>query len=244
MNVRAIFAELLGTLVLVGLGTLSIVSAVDGVGLPPLLTVPFGFAFALMAGIAAFGHVSGAHFNPAVTLAAWIDRRVTAANAIGYVVAQAIGALAGSFLVLLLFGKDQVDRTRTLPAEGIITDPKAFATEVLLTAVFLAVILTVTKKQPNQGVFVIPLTLGLIHFAAIPISGASVNPFRSLAPAIVIGNYEHLWVYLTAPFLGALIGWAVYRLMTPPDDEVSVEMELDDDEVYLEDDGEEVESVA
>jgi MIP family channel proteins len=239
MNPRALIAEAIGTFILVGGGSLAIVSAVDGVGLPPLLTVPFGFGLALMAAIAIFGHVSGGHFNPAVTLAAWLDRRVDWANAIGYVVAQLIGAVAGSFLVLLIFAKDQVDHTRNVPAEGVISDIQAFAIEAIFTAIFLAVILTITRKQPAQGVFVIPLTLAFIHFAAIPISGASVNPWRSLAPAIVVGNYSHLWVYLTAPFLGALVGWGIYRVMTPPDDEVSVEMELDDEDYDLEDEDEE-----
>jgi aquaporin NIP len=75
------------------------------------------------------------------------------------------------------------------------------------------VILTTTARRERQAVFVIPLTLTMLHFAAMPISGASFNPVRSLAPAIVAGNYEHLWVYLTAPFLGGLIGWGLYRVM-------------------------------
>ena len=211
MNSRALLAELLGTYTLVFLGSLSVVSAA-GSGAPPLLIAPFGFGFALLAGIAMFGHVSGAHFNPAVTLAAWIDRRVSLADAIGYVVAQAFGALLASLTILVLFGKDLVDNTRNAPA-SILNDPQAFGIEVLLTAIFVTVILTVTSRAAAQAVFVIPITLLMIHFAAIPISGASVNPIRSLAPAIVSGNYEHLWVYLTAPFLGAILAWGLYRLM-------------------------------
>jgi MIP family channel proteins len=228
MNVRAIIAELLGTFTLVGVGSLSILAASAGQS-PGILVAPFGFGLALMAGIVMFGHVSGAHFNPAVTLAAWIDRRVGWADAIGYVVAQVIGALIASLMILILFSKEVVDATRNVP-NSVVTDPQAFAMEVLFTTVFVTVILTVTRRSPTQATFVIPLTLLLIHFTGIPLTGASVNPVRSLGPAIVVGNYEHLWVYLTAPLVGAILAWGLYRVMTPPDDEVSVEIEYDADD--------------
>jgi aquaporin Z len=211
MNARVVTAEIVGTFILVGFGTLSVISA-GATSLPAPLIVPFGFGLALLAGIAIFGHVSGAHFNPAVTLAALFDGRIGLTGAIAYGVSQVIGAVLGSLGVLALFGKDLVDATRNSPASAI-TDVQAFGVEAILTAVFVAVILTVTARAASIAVFVIPLTLAMIHFVAIPITGASVNPARSLAPAIVSGNYEHLWVYLTAPFLGALIGWGLYRVM-------------------------------
>jgi MIP family channel proteins len=211
MNIRAIVAELIGTFILVGFGTMSVVSA-GASGVPATLIVPFGFGLALLAGIAIFGHVSGGHFNPAVTLAAVIDGRLGIVDAIGYAIAQVVGAVIGSMSILVLFGKSVVDSTRNSPAD-VITDPQAFGIEAILTAVFIAVILTTTARAARQAVFVIPLVLTMIHFIAIPISGASVNPARSLGPAIVSGNYVHLWVYLTAPFLGAIIGWGLYRLM-------------------------------
>jgi len=240
MNPRALIAELLGTFTLVALGSFSIVSA-NGSSIPPLLIAPFGFGLGLLAAIVVFGHVSGGHFNPAVTLAAWIDRRIDLFGAIGYLIAQALGALVASMTVLVLFGKELVDFTRNTPA-SVITDVQAFGIEAVLTAIFVAVILTITARSASQAVFVIPLTLLMIHFAAIPISGASVNPARSLGPAIVAGNYEHLWVYLTGPFLGAIIGWGLYRLMAAGDesdagrrssDDVDVELfdELDDEDL-------------
>lgn len=218
MNARVVTAEVLGTFILVGFGSLSVITA--GVTqLPAPLVVPFGFGLALLAGIAIFGHVSGAHFNPAVTLAALFDGRIGITGAIAYWISQFAGALLGSLSILLLFGKDFVDATRNSPpapgsdGTSIVPDPSAFAVEAILTAVFVAVILTVTVRASSQAVFVIPLTLLMIHFVAIPITGASVNPARAFAPAVVSGNYEHLWVYLTAPFLGSLMGWGVYRLM-------------------------------
>ena len=97
----------------------------------------------------------------------------------------------------------------------------------------VAVILTVTIKQPDKAIIVIPLTLAGIHYAAMAISGASVNPVRSLAPAVVSGNYASLWVYLTGPFVGSVLGWGIYRLLTPEENEISIEIEeeLDDDEL-------------
>ena len=108
----------------------------------------------------------------------------------------------------------------------------AFSAEAILTAIFVAVILTVTRSAPSQAILVIPLTLVAIHYVAMHISGASVNPVRSLAPAVVSGTYTSLWVYLTAPFVGSILGWGVYRFLTHPNDEVSVE--VDEDE-YLDD---------
>jgi aquaporin Z len=243
MNVRALTAEALGTFVLVGLGSMSIVGA--GLqGLPPLLIVPFGFGLALMAGVAMFGHISGAHFNPAVTLAAWIDQRLDWMSAIGYVAAQIIGALAASLMVLLLVNKAAVAATLNQPAVASAQDPTAFGMsdinafilEMILTTVLVAVILTITNKEPQLAVLVIPLTLLMIHFVGIPLTGASVNPVRSLAPAIVSGNYQHLWVYLTAPFAGSILGWLIYRFVTLPEEDVSVELVDEDEFVDLEDD--------
>ena len=243
MNPRALIAELLGTFTLVALGSLSIVSA-NGSTIPPLLIAPFGFGLALLAAIVMFGHVSGGHFNPAVTLAAWIDRRIDAIGAIGYVIAQALGALIASMTILVLFGKDLVDFTRNTPA-SVLNDAQVFGVEAVLTAIFITVILTVTTRSATQATFVIPLVLLMIHFAAIPISGASVNPARSLGPAIVSGNYQHLWVYLTGPFLGALMGWGLYRLMAIPDEEAD-EGHVDDldADLYDEMDDEDVEPAA
>jgi len=118
-------------------------------------------------------------------------------------------------------------------------DLHAFAVEVVLTAIFVAVILTVSSRAPGKSMFVIPLILIGIHFAAIPVSGASVNPIRSLAPAVWTGTYQGLWVYLTGPFVGAILGWGLFRLLYPSDqdegdfDEEDLEDELEEE--YLED---------
>ena len=237
LNIRALAAEAIGTFVLLtfgflGIGTVSLLTNGQGDQLIAILIVPFSFGLGLIAAIAIGGHASGGHFNPAVTLAAVFDGRVTWQSGIGYVVAQLVGGLLASLGILVITSMTVVKAAVNQPgatASGILAqDLHAFSTEVILTAIFVAVILTITKKQPELGVLVIPLTLVAIHYAAMHVSGASVNPVRSLAPAVVSGTYESLWVYLTAPFVGSIIGWGAYRLLTPPDDEVSIEFEDED----------------
>ncbi len=248
MSIRALVAEAVGTFVLIAMGSLGvatvwIVTQGQGSQLVASLIVPFSFGLGLLAAIAIAGHASGAHFNPAVTLAALFDGRITWQSAIGYVVAQVIGALGASLAILLVTSDAVVAMSVNQPgptaSDPFTADLHAFAVEIILTAIFVTVILTVTRNQPEHGVLVIPLTLVAIHYAGMHISGASVNPVRSLAPAVVSGQYASLWVYLTAPFAGSVIGWALYRFLTPPDDEVSVEIDEDDDDF---DDDEDVEN--
>lgn len=211
MDVKKLLAEAIGSFILVGIGSLSIISAVYG-GAPVVIVAPFGFGLGLLAAIAVSGHVSGGHYNPAVTLAALLDKRIDVVGAIGYVVAQVIGAAAASLAILVIASRDAVLGTKNVPGGGV-TDIQAFATEVLLTAIFIAVILTATKKAASHAGFLIPLTLVVVHFAGIPISGASVNPARALGPALVGTNLASIWIYLTAPFVGAVVGWVAYRLL-------------------------------
>jgi aquaporin Z len=211
MNARKYLAEVLGTFVLVFGGSMSILAAL-AMNAPILVVVPFGFGLALLAAIFAFGGVSGGHFNPAVTLGALLDRRIAPLDAAAYVLAQVIGAIGGSALVVAIIDdRALVGRTTNTLGERI-TLLEGFALEAVLTAIFVLVILTVTKRSPIHAPFVIPLTLVVIHLAGIPFSGASVNPVRSLAPALLSGQLGPLWIYLTAPFVGAAIGWAIYRV--------------------------------
>lgn len=210
MDARKYLAELVGTFILVVIGSMSIVAA-GAMSAPVLVVVPFGFGLGLFAAIQSAGYVSGGHFNPAVTLGALLDRRIDAMNAVGYVVAQVIGAIAASGAVLLIANQAAVKSTASsFPADKGIN---AFAVEVLLTAIFLLVILTVTKRAPNHAAFAIPLTLMVIHFAGIPFSGASVNPARSLAPALVGGSLDDIIIWIAGPLVGAIIGWATYRAL-------------------------------
>lgn len=244
MNVRALVAEAVGTFTLVffgllGVATLAIVTEGAGDPVLALLILPFSFGLGLMAAIAIGGHASGGHYNPAVTLAALFDNRLDWRNAIGYVVAQISGALAACLGILLVTTANVVAASVNQPgptAEDLFAkELHAFSTEAILTALFVAVILTVTRKAPDMAIIVIPFTLVAIHYVGIQVSGASVNPARSLAPAVVSGTYASLWVYLTAPFVGSILGWAIYRFLAPSDEEGELVEEGPDDE-YDDDD--------
>lgn len=232
---RALLAEAIGTFILVGIGSLAIVSAV-GQSLPPLLIAPFGFGLGLLAAIVIFGHVSGGHFNPAVTLAALFDGRINVVGAIGYWIAQVVGAIGASLMIQLTVNQGAVAATMNAGGVG---DGQAFAVEAIMTAILVAVILTVTQREPRMAPLVIALTLTAIHFAAIPVSGAGVNPARSLGPAIVlgklIGGQTGIWVYLAGPMLGGLIGWGLYRFFALEDEEELEDVEDEDEDAYDDD---------
>jgi aquaporin Z len=237
MNVRAIAAEAIGTFILVLMVSLGVATAIIATGgqdptVIILIIVPFAFGLGLLAAIGIAGETSGGHFNPAVTLAALFDGRLGWVDAVGYAIAQVLGAVAASLTIRLILTQDfvaaTVNRAGNTAADATTAQIHAFATEVLLTTIFIAVILTVTKKAPGAAIFVIPLTLVAIHYAGILISGASVNPARSLGPAVVSGDYDGLWVYLTAPFAGSIIGWGIYRLFNPPDEEADDDQADDD----------------
>jgi aquaporin Z len=246
MNTRALVAEAVGTFILIVFGSLGVVAvasisrgSADIFGLLATTVVPFAFGLGLLAAIGVGGHASGGHFNPAVTLAALIDGRVTWQDAIGYVVAQIVGGLAASLSIVVLTSGALVELTVNRPgtlggADAFGNELRAFGIELVLTAVFVAVILNATRSASRQAILIIPLTLVAIHFAAMHLSGASVNPVRSLAPAVVTGTYDALWVYLTAPFLGSVLGWGLYRLLSPEED--SVEIDEDELDAFDEDD--------
>ena len=211
MNIRAYLAELLGTFLFFAIGLTS-VQAVGALGAaaPLLVVVPFAFGFGLLAAIFAFGHISGGHFNPAVTVAMVIDGRTTPADAAGYIVAQVIGAIGAAGLVLVLWSQAAVAATITAPASGF-SDIQALVLETVLTAIFLLVILASTKHSSSHAALAIPLTLVAMHFAAVPFTGASLNPARSIAPALLGGDLSKLWIYLVAPIVGAVVAALIYR---------------------------------
>ena len=218
MSTRKYLAELLGTFLFLTIGYAS-VAAFNAAGAPGLLVVPFSFSLGLLAAIFAVGHISGGHFNPAVTIAMVLDKRTVPMDAAGYIVAQAIGAIGAAALVLVVTGQASVAAGITRPGGGV-TEIGALILEIVLTAGFVAVILTSTKRAHLLAPLAIPLTLVAIHFAAAPLSGASVNPVRSLGSALVGGDLTGLWIYIVAPIVGAVIGWAVFRVVDGGAEEV------------------------
>ena len=214
MSTNKLAAEVLGTYVLVLGGTATILSAAAGGAPSNILIVAFGFGLALMAGLYAFGEVSGGHFNPAVSFA--LDPLSMA----GYWVAQLVGATLASLTLLIATSTEAVASTMTTFGEGIETW-EAFLFETVFTAIFLTVILKVTKSESSgKTAFLgIGLTLTMIHLVLIPFTGTSVNPVRSLGPGIVAGVWTDQWVYWIAPLVGAALGWGLYKLVTSGDTE-------------------------
>ncbi len=211
MNARAYLAELIGSLVFFTMGYAS-VGAIGAASVPTsnLLVVPFAFGLGLLAAIFAFGHISGGHFNPAVTIAMVLDKRTAPADAVGYILAQIIGAIGAAAIVYVAVSQQAVANGITKPGTGI-TDIGALILETVFTASFLLVILTSTKKAPALAPLAIPLTLVAIHFADATLSGASVNPARSIGSAVVGGDLSGIWIYLVGPVLGGIIGWGIWR---------------------------------
>jgi aquaporin Z len=211
MSARKYLAELLGTFLFLTAGYLSVPAFIAS-GATNQLVVPFSFSLGLLAAIFAVGHISGGHFNPAVTIAMVIDKRTPTMDAVGYIIAQCIGAIGAAALVLVVSGQAAVAAGMTKPGGGV-TDVGALIIEVTLTAGFVAVILASTKRAPLLAPLAIPFTLIAIHFAAAPLSGASVNPARSLGSALVGGDLSALWIYIVAPIVGSVLGWAVFRVV-------------------------------
>ncbi|MET0772223.1 MAG: aquaporin [Candidatus Limnocylindrales bacterium] len=219
VDVRSALAELIGAFVFLFTGFMGVTamnSFTAASGVPAMINIALAFGLGLFVAIQFAGVVSGGHFNPAVTIAAVADKRIDVANGVLYIVAQIAGGIAAALVLGAIFDQATVKSVVTAPGGGV-TDIEALVLETLFTAVFLAVILTVTRRTAAYAAFVIPAALVVIHFALVPFTGSSVNPARSIGPALVGGDTTSLWIYLVGPVVGGLIGWAVYRVFTPPD---------------------------
>ncbi len=214
MDFRKYSAELVGSFIFFVIGYLSVPAFANASapGAPNLLVVPWAFGLGLLAAIFAFGHISGGHFNPAVTIAMVLDKRTTPMDAVGYILSQIIGAVFAALIVAVAVSQQAVTDGITAPGKGI-TDTGALIIETVATAGFLAVILAATKRATALAALAIPLTLVAIHFGIATLSGASVNPARSLGSAIVGGDLSKIWIYIVGPILGGVIGWLAWRLI-------------------------------
>jgi len=201
---KKLLAEFLGAFALVfsGCGAIVINQTTEGAITHAGIALTFGLI--VMAMIYAFGDVSGAHLNPAVTTAFAVAGRFPWGDVPGYLASQTLGALAASALLRLLFPANALLGT-TLPTGPVW---QSFILEVVLTFLLMLVVLSVSTGGKEKGItagIAVGAVIGLEAMFAGPICGASMNPARSLAPALVSGHWEHLWVYLAAPALGALL---------------------------------------
>jgi aquaporin Z len=232
---RKAAAELLGTGLLVFFGA-GVATVCFGTGFGAsgssiaagMLTTGLVFGLVLAALVAFIGPISGCHVNPAVTLGKLLTRQMAIVDAVAYWVAQIIGGILGALLLLWVFSSSPFYHRRVtgLGANGYgqqsllhTTSGGAFLAEVILTAVFVLVVLAATRKDASKAVLggVIGLALALVNIMGIPIDGASVNPARSLGPAVVAGSpwIGQIWVFLIAPLVGAVLAAGVYLLFHP-----------------------------
>lgn len=201
---KKVAAEFFGTFALVFAGTGAIVINKVSGGAIGHAGIAMTFGMIVLAMIYTFGDVSGAHLNPAVTLAFAAARRFEWRNVPGYVAAQFLGAIAASSVLHALF-PEHATLGATLPAG---TAMQSFILEVILTWLLMLVILSVSTGAKEKGItagIAIGAVIALEAMFAGPICGASMNPARSLAPALVTGKLEGLWVYFSGPMLGALL---------------------------------------
>jgi len=228
---KKLTAEFLGTfwLVLGGCGSAVLAANFGGDGNPlgiGFVGVSLAFGLTVLTGAYAFGHISGGHFNPAVSLGLWAGGRFPARELLPYIVAQVLGGIAAGFILLQIAkggGGFAIDPTAAgafatngygALSPGGYTVAAAFLCEVVLTAFFLIVIMGSTHKNAPTGFapIAIGLALTLIHLISIPVTNTSVNPARSTAVAVFVGNgaLSQLWLFWVAPILGALIGGMLY----------------------------------
>lgn len=229
---RKYIAEMIGTFVLVFGGIGTAVIAGEAVG---ALGVSIAFGLSLLAMVYAIGPISGCHINPAVTLGLLLTGKIGSRSAAGYVVAQVIGAIVAAG-VLLLVARDLPGGydagAMGLGANGYDDHSPngygplaALIVEVVLTAFLVLTVLGATHRAAPVGFAGIPigLVLTLIHLVSIPVTNTSVNPARSIGPAVYVGDWalSQLWVFIIAPLAGAVLAVALYRLTHPSDDELT-----------------------
>jgi aquaporin Z len=216
-------AELLGTFVLVFIGTGSAVVAGTYIG---FLGIALAFGLSVLVMVYAIGPISGCHINPAITIAMLAGGKISAKDATAYIVVQCVGAVLASLLLLsIMTGHPGYDlATNGLGQNGYGDASPAhysllsgFIAEVILTFIFLLVIFGATSSKAPAGFAGIPigLSLAIIHMVSIPITGTSVNPARSLGPALVVGGtaLAQLWLFIAAPIIGALIAAFAWKYL-------------------------------
>lgn len=226
MRVKKFIAELIGTGILVFIGCGSAVIAGKQIG---FLGIALAFGIALLTMVYAIGSISGCHINPAVSIAMLVAGKMNVKDAIGYIIAQCIGAIIAAGL-LLFIASGQAGYS--LAANGLgqngyeLASPGGYSllacalAEVLLTALFIFVIFGSLSKDAPKGFagLAIGFALGMVHIVGIPITGTSVNPARSLGPAVFVGGtaISQLWLFIVAPVIGGILAALVWKYAFEP----------------------------
>lgn len=194
------------------------------------LGISFAFGLSVLAMAYAIGHISGCHINPAITISMLATGKITAKETGGYIIAQILGAIAGAAVLYYIAGgkADYSLAANGLGQNGVeggspdhYSLVSGLVTEIVLTAIFLVVIHGATSKHNSNGLMAgaaIGLSLTLIHIVGIPVTGVSVNPARSIGPALFVGGdaLSHLWVFIVGPIVGGLIGGGIWKAIDKP----------------------------
>jgi aquaporin Z len=227
--IKRVSAELLGTFWLVfgGCGSAVFAAAFPDLGIG-FAGVSLAFGLTVVSGVYAFAHISGANFNPAVTLGLFAAGRIRGGDVLPYIVAQLIGALLAAWLIACIASGNGTDAVAAgLAANGYgehspghYSQAAAFIAEAVLTFFFLTIILGSTDERAQKALapLAIGLTLTLIHLISIPITNTSVNPARSTGPALLVGGWalSQLWLFWIAPVAGAIGAGVLYRWFAAP----------------------------
>ncbi len=211
-SMKKYIAECLGTFVLVLFACGA--AAMVGVAGAGYLIVALAFGLVIVAMAYSIGNISGCHINPAVSIAMWVNKKLSTSDFIGYVIAQFAGATLGAAVLMVFAGVNSGLGANSLYDGSIML---SLLIEVILTFVFVFTILGVTSKESNAGVsgIVIGLTLTLVHILGISFTGTSVNPARSFGPAIFVGGaaLSSLWVFIVAPLVGGVLAAVSWKAL-------------------------------
>ena len=225
---KKLLAEFIGTfwLVLGGCGSASLAAGFPEVGIG-FVGVAFAFGLTVLTMAYAVGHISGGHFNPAVTLGLWMGGRLNSKDILPYIISQVLGGIAGAGILYLIItgngseiGNFATNGFNNLSPGGY-SMQAALIIEIVMTFMFLIIILGTTHKNANTKFAGIAIGLGLtlIHLISIPVTNTSVNPARSTSQALFVGGEAmgQLWLFWVAPIIGAILAGIVYKIMAPND---------------------------
>ncbi|MDO4283672.1 MAG: MIP family channel protein [Clostridia bacterium] len=210
-------SEFIGTAILVIFGCGSAITNGYGGG---YIGIALSFGLVIVAMAYSIGNISGCHINPAVSLAMLISKKMSVKDFIGYVISQVLGAIAGAALLMFLFGTENGLGTNAYGSgtDANLTLIQALIAEIVLTFTFVMTILGVTSKKEYSSIagVVIGLSLTLVHIMGLPLTGTSVNPARSIGPALFMGGeaLSQIWLFIVAPLIGAAIAAVLYNFLS------------------------------
>ena len=220
VNLRACFAEAIATFGLVFFGPLSVILSVvvfgDGLSIEAIIMISLGHGAIIALMVYAFGHVSGAHINPAVTIPMMITKKIGIADGIGYIISQVVGGIVATLTLVAILpeiGKPVLWGGHGGPSELLNNSVMSgFMVEVILTFFLVVVIfMTAVHKKAPKSVYgaAIGGMVFLLHIVGVPLTGASMNPARTFGPALASGFWEFHWIYWVAPIVGGIIAGVI-----------------------------------